>query len=142
MRRRLPLLCTAALLVVAGLALRLGPRRIGAGHLSLAVHHSGGGLLWGGMIYALVAAGRPPRWGIAACLMASAVIIAAVEGSRLLHGPTLDVFRATLAGQLLLGRGFAISNIAVDALGAVLVAAATVPLVRRGTVESRKPRRS
>ena len=121
---RVRLLTLAAALIAAGLALRLG-----RWNLPLAVHHSGGGLMWGGMVYALVAAARPGRWRVPACLAASMAAIAAVEGSRLLHGPGLDAFRGTLAGQLLLGRIFSAWNVAVDGAGAALVAAATLPLV-------------
>lgn len=143
--RRLALLGVAAALVALGLALRLGPGRLGFHRLPLVVHHSGGGLLWGAMIYALVAAARPPRWGVAACLAATLAVAAAVEGSRLVHGSALDAFRQTLAGQWLLGRVFSAWNIAVDVLGALLAAAATARLVppsasrREGGDDRRQP---
>lgn len=121
--RRVPALALAAALMAAGVALRTVPRAEGW-HLPLAVHHGGGGFLWGGMVYALVAAIRPSRWRIPACLTATLAMVAAVEGSRLVHAPALDAFRLTVAGQWLLGRVFAPSNIAVDGLGAGAAAAA------------------
>ena len=53
------------------------------------------------------------------------MVIVAVESFRLVHGPALDAFRATLAGQLLLGRAFSIWNMVVDSLGAAAVAGLT-----------------
>ncbi len=114
----------AAALVAAGLLLRL----VHWG-LPLPVHHFGGGFLWGAMIYALVAAVRPVRWRWSASLLLAVAIIAVVEGFRLVHGPSLDIFRATLAGQLLLGRVFSAWNMVVDALGAVAVASLTTRLI-------------
>ncbi len=117
---RLPFVAAAALLVAFGLVLRLVPWG-----LPLPVHHHGGGILWGAMIYALVAAGRRPGWRHATCLLLALGIIVAVEGARLLHAPALDAFRATLAGQLLLGRIFSAANVLVDGLGAGTAAALT-----------------
>ena len=74
------------------------------------------------MVYALAAAVRPSRRGVPACLSVAMLVIALVEVSRLLHGPRLDAFRLTLAGQLLLGRIFSGWNIAVDVVGAALAA--------------------
>ena len=112
----------AAGLIGAGLALRLGPPLAGW-HLPLALHHHGGGFLWGGLIYALVAAARPPGWRSIGCLLAALAIIVAVESFRLVHAPVLDAFRLTIAGQWLLGRVFSAQNIVVDGLGAASVAA-------------------
>jgi hypothetical protein len=102
----------AALAVAAGLALRLIPWG-----LPLPVHHYGGGLLWGMMLYGLVAALRPPGWGVPACLAAALLAAALIEGVRLIRTPELDAFRATLAGQLLLGRIFSAWNLLAYALG-------------------------
>ena len=126
----------ASALVVVGLVLRLG-----SWHLPLAVHHVGGGLLWGAMVYALAAAVQPSRRGVPACLSVVMLVIALVEGSRLLHGPRLDAFRLTLAGQLLLGRIFSGWNIAVDAGGAALAAIATRPFGQPAAFVARGPRR-
>ncbi len=91
----------AAAFIGLGLLLRL-PKW----NLPLAIHHYGGGILWGAMLFALVAAVRPPGWRAPGCWVTAGVIAAGIEGSRLLHGAELDAFRRTLAGQLLLGNIF------------------------------------
>ena len=118
---------TAVALMAAGLALRMVPRAVGW-HLPLPLHHYGGGFLWGGLVYALVAAARPPRCRRPACLVATLAIIVAVEMFRLVHASAVDAFRLTVVGQWLLGRVFAPMNIVVDGLGAVVVAVALGPL--------------
>ncbi len=110
-------------LVAAGLLLRL----VHWG-LPLPVHHFGGGFLWGATVYALVAAVRPAGWRTLTCLLLAMTVIVAVESFRLVHAPALDAFRATLAGQLLLGRVFSAWNMLVDALGAAAVASLTARL--------------
>lgn len=102
----------ALVVIAAGLALRLIPWG-----LPLPVHHYGGGLLWGAMFYGLVAAARPPGWGVPACLAAAFLATAAIEFSRLVRTPELDAFRTTLAGQLLLGRIFSAWNLLAYAVG-------------------------
>lgn len=115
---RLRFLGLAALVILAGLALRLVPWG-----LPLWAHHVGGGILWGAMLYLLVAAVRPSGGSrTAAVAMAIAV---AVELLRLHHHPALDAFRATLAGQLLLGRIFSAWNALSYAVGILAAAAAT-----------------
>jgi hypothetical protein len=89
-------LSAAALYVCLGLLLRL-PKW----NLPLAIHHYGGGTLWGAMLVALVAAVRPPGWRMRG----------------LLHGAELDAFRRTLAGQLLLGNIFSVWNLVAYACG-------------------------
>ena len=69
------------------------------------------------MLYGLVAALRPPGWGVPACLAAAFLAAAAIEVSRLVRTPELDAFRATLAGQLLLGRIFSAWNLLAYAIG-------------------------
>jgi hypothetical protein len=105
-------LSAAALYVCLGLLLRL-PKW----NLPLAIHHYGGGTLWGAMLVALVAAVRPPGWRMRGCVGAASVIAAVIEGSRLLHGAELDAFRRTLAGQLLLGNIFSVWNLVAYACG-------------------------
>ena len=104
-------------LIAAGLVLRLGPW-----HPPLAIHHVGGGLLWGSMVYALVTIAFPSQ-AIVRRLASTAAIVIVVEGSRLVHTPWLDAFRDTLPGQLLLGHIFSPLNIVVDGAGAACVAA-------------------
>lgn len=118
----------AALVVGAGLLLRLVPWG-----LPLPVHHYGGGLLWGMMLYLFVLALRPPGCGPRACLAAAATVALLVEFSRLIQTPDLDAFRATLTGQLLLGRIFSAWNLLAYAagIGAAAVLAARRPRLRR-----------
>jgi Protein of unknown function (DUF2809) len=115
----------ATLIVRAGLCLAiiacgLGLRGFGLGlGLPVLLVKYGGSLLWGTMVYFLVAmaASRLPRPGIA--LMSAAIAIC-VELFRLVHAPWLDAFRMTLAGALLLGRIFSPWNVLAYAVGIVL----------------------
>ncbi|AVA21256.1 MULTISPECIES: DUF2809 domain-containing protein [unclassified Rhizobium] len=114
------LLCSALLLTLAsGLALR----RYGyAMHLPFVAVKYGGSLLWGAMVYWLLATlfVATGRFRIAAAALIVAVL---VELFRLWHTPTLDAFRLTTAGALLLGRVFSLWNILAYAAG---IAAALV----------------
>lgn len=112
-------LAAAAAVVAAGLLLRL-PRW----PLPLAIHHYGGGVLWGAMLLFLVACLRLPEWHLRACVIASGLLAGLIEASRLAHNPALDAFRRTLAGELLLGRIFSGWNLLAYALG--IAAAAMV----------------
>jgi hypothetical protein len=103
-------------IIMAGLTLRgFGP---GVGLPSFVVKY-GGSLLWGAMVFFLVAiaGSRLPRWRIA---LVSAAIAVAVELFRLVHAPWLDAFRLTLVGALLLGRIFSPWNMLAYGAGIVL----------------------
>jgi hypothetical protein len=108
------LLFLALLLTIAcGLALR----RYGyAINLPFAVVKYGGSLLWGAMVYWLLATifASSGRFRIATTALLVAV---AVELFRLWHTPDLDAFRLTTAGALLLGRVFSLWNIVAYAAG-------------------------
>jgi len=114
------MLRATAAVIVAGLLLRVYGYRIG---LPFFCVKYGGSLLWGAMVYGLVASAlskiRP--WPVAAASLAVAVT---VELSRLIHTPALDAFRLTLAGALLLGRIFSPWNILAYGLG--IAAALTI----------------
>jgi hypothetical protein len=109
----------AAALMTAGLIWRLAP-------LGLPIFwlRYGGGALWGAMVFCLVAAGRPQRFGRVACLTVASAIAIGAEAFRLYHAPALDAFRETLAGALLLGRIFSPANVVAYELGVVLAATA------------------
>lgn len=94
--------CLCVAIIVCGLALRGLGLRLG---LPAFIVKYGGSVLWGTMVYFLVAiaASHLSRRSIA---LISAVIAVAVELFRLVHTPALDAFRLTLAGALLLGRIF------------------------------------
>ncbi|MGY5777188.1 ribosomal maturation YjgA family protein [Rhizobium sp. LEGMi135b] len=116
MRGRLLLFLALLLTIASGLALR----RYGyAINLPFVVVKYGGSLLWGAMVYWLLATifVSPRRFGIAA---AALLIAVAVELFRLWHTPDLDAFRLTSAGALLLGRVFSLWNIVAYAAGIVL----------------------
>ena len=89
-------------IIVCGLALR----KFGPG-LGLPFHlvKYGGSILWGAMVFFLlaIAGSRLSRPRIA--LIAAAIAVC-VELFRLVHTPWLDDFRLTSAGALLLGRVF------------------------------------
>jgi hypothetical protein len=70
----------------------------------------GGSVLWAVALYWLTAACLPKLSSIALASVAEA-IAAALEFSRLWHTTTMDSFRITLAGQILLGRYFSSKNI-------------------------------
>lgn len=121
----------ACFLIAAGLLLRFGPW-----HVPLVLHHRGGEVLWGAMIFFLGMAARPAGWAVRSVLVASLLICVAVEGSRLLAVGLLETFRQTVAGEVLLGRIWDPINPFVDALG-VLLAVLFVGIVRRA--KTKKP---
>jgi hypothetical protein len=94
--------CLCLAIVISGLALRRFG--FGLGWPAIIVKY-GGSMLWGAMVFFLVAIAAPrrSRWYVA---LISAVIAVCVELFRLVHAPWLDDFRLTLVGALLLGRIF------------------------------------
>lgn len=106
------------LLVV--IAAGLGLRRYGPGWgLTFPVVKYGGSLLWGTMVYFLIALllSSTRRMKIVAL---SLLIAVSVEFFRLYHTPWLDAFRLTPAGALLVGRVFSLWNILAYAVGIFL----------------------
>ena len=95
--------------------------------LSPSVRDMLGDGLWAMMIAWLVAAGCPraARWirGLTAL-----AICWAVEFGQLYHGPLVDGWRRTVAGQLVLGSGFNARDLVAYALG-ILVAALLEPAI-------------
>ena len=114
--RRLALFVAALLAIASGSALRL--TRIG---LPWWFVKYGGAVIWGAMVYCLVAVlmAGARRHHVAAVAVLAAI---ASELFRLHHTPWLDEFRLTLAGQLLLGRIFSGWNIVAYAVGIGLAA--------------------
>ncbi|MGD0579330.1 MAG: DUF2809 domain-containing protein [Bryobacteraceae bacterium] len=104
--------------MVAGLTIRFA-------HLGLPplVVKYGGSTLWALMIYWIVSAPVPARRLLLATLVAG-TIATAVEFLKLYHSPSLDAFRRTLPGIILLGRIFSAWDIATYwiaiAIGALL----------------------
>ncbi len=111
------LICTCGV-IAAGLLLRRYGYMAG---LPFVVVKYGGSVLWGSMVYLLVAAIMPARRRSLAVAIACGLAIA-VELLRLVHFPALDAFRVTTAGALLLGRVFSLWNIACYVVGIMLAA--------------------
>ncbi len=65
----------------------------------------GGSILWGAMVFLLIAS-LLPRQPLVRLAALAAIIAAGVELSQLVHIEPLDAFRATRIGALLLGRVF------------------------------------
>ncbi|MCC0808255.1 DUF2809 domain-containing protein [Methylobacterium sp. W2] len=104
-------LATSLAIIVAGLSLRLVPLGLPTGIVKY-----GGSVLWGAMVYGLVAVLLPHRSGRTILLVAGAIALL-VEFSRLIHTPWFDAFRLTLPGALLLGRIFSPWNLVAYAAG-------------------------
>jgi hypothetical protein len=108
--------CLCAAIIVGGLALRgFG---LGLGLPALVVKY-GGSMLWGTMVFFLVAMAASNRSRRSIALTAAAIAIC-VELFRLVHAPWLDAFRLTLAGALLLGRIFSVWDMLAYGAGIVL----------------------
>ena len=108
--------CLCLSIIVCGLALRkFGP---GLGLPSVLVKY-GGSMLWGTMVFFLVAIAAPGRslWRMA---LISALLAVCVELFRLVHTPWLDDFRLTTLGGLLLGRVFSPWNMLAYGVGIML----------------------
>jgi hypothetical protein len=98
---------------MSGLALRLYGQ--GLGFPAFVIKY-GGSLLWGTMVFLLVAtiASGLSRRSVA---LVAAVIAIGVELFRLVHTPWLDAFRLTMVGALLLGRIFSLWDILAYGVG-------------------------
>jgi hypothetical protein len=105
--------CLCVAVIISGLALRQYGLSLG---LPASIVKYGGSVLWGTMVFFLVAIGasRLPRPGIASI---AALIAIGVELFRLVHTPGLDAFRLTTAGALLLGRVFSPWNMVAYGFG-------------------------
>jgi Protein of unknown function (DUF2809) len=127
-RRRAWILLAALLVVIAGLCLRHFGYRMG---LSFFIVKYGGSVLWGAMVYLLVAAVLLASRRYRIMAVAEAVAIG-VELVRLVHTPWLDAFRDTVAGALLLGKVFSPWNILAYTLGIGLAALIAFVLGKEG----------
>ena len=118
-------LCLAV--IACGLALRGLGFQLG---LPAFVVKYGGSLLWGTMVFFLVALLLPRRPRATTALVALAIAIC-VELFRLVHMPWLDAFRLTTAGALLLGRIFSVWNMVAYVVGIVVGAGLDVLCSRK-----------
>ncbi len=125
-RRRLSLILSVLAVIAAGLVLRRFGYDVG---LPFLVVKFGGSVLWGAMVYLLCALAACQTRPVTTASVAMAIAVA-VELSRLYHLPSLDAFRLTTAGALLLGRVFSVWNIIAYAAG-ISVACLVEALLRR-----------
>ena len=98
-----PLLVSVALIaatLLAGLILRFAPLGLPA-----SIVKYGGSTMWALVIYWLTSS-LLPAWRLTAAALLAGVIATGVEFGKLYRSPTLDEFRVTLPGILLLGRYF------------------------------------
>jgi Protein of unknown function (DUF2809) len=95
-------------------------RKFGA-HLGLSFPFVkyGGSVLWGTMVFFLVAMAAPAR-SPSSIAPISATVAVGVELFRLVHTPSLDDFRLTTLGALLIGRVFSPWNMLAYGFGIVL----------------------
>jgi Protein of unknown function (DUF2809) len=108
--------CLCLSIIVAGLALRGFGSGLG---LPAFVVKYGGSLLWGTMVFFLVAIATRDQLRPRIALMSISIAVC-VELFRLVHAPWLDAFRLTTAGALLLGRIFSPWNLLAYAAGIAL----------------------
>jgi hypothetical protein len=108
--------CLCLSIIACGLALRGFGLNLG---VPASIVKYGGSVLWGAMVFFLVAIAAS---GLSRRRAASAVALIAicVELFRLVHAPWLDAFRLTLAGALLLGRIFSPWNMLAYGFGIML----------------------
>jgi hypothetical protein len=125
--------CLCLSIIILGLALR--GYGLGLGSPPFIVKY-GGSLLWGAMVFFIVAIAGSSLSRRSIALISAAIAIC-VELFRLVHAPWLDAFRLTLAGALLLGRVFSPWNMLAYGVGIVLAmwldrfATSAVCLLRR-----------
>jgi len=100
-------------IITCGLALRGWGSGFG---LPAFVVKYGGSVLWGAMVFFLVAIAASHLSQSRIALIAAAIAIG-VELFRLVHFPWLDAFRLTLPGALLLGRIFSVWNMLAYGVG-------------------------
>jgi len=90
----------------------------------------GGSVLWGVMVFLIVAA-LAIRWPLGRVVVVAAAVAATVEFSQLMHVGPLDEARRSAIGALLLGRTFSWWDIASYWAGIGAAALATAALRRR-----------
>jgi Protein of unknown function (DUF2809) len=106
MSRSLTALVITLVTIPTGIAWRMLP--LG---LPWFLYKYGGSFLWAVALYWFIAALLPKLSPLALATI-STLIALLVEFSRLVPQSTIDAFRLTLAGQLILGRFFSFKNIA------------------------------
>jgi len=108
--------CLCLLIIVCGLALRKFGLGLG---LPFVLVKYGGSMLWGTMVFFLVAIAAPGQSHRRVALISASLAIC-VELFRLVHTPWLDDFRLTTWGALLLGRVYSPWNMLAYGVGIML----------------------
>jgi hypothetical protein len=108
--------CLCLSIIASGLALRGFGLNLG---LPASIVKYGGSVLWGTMVFFLVAIAASGLSRRCAASVAALIAIC-VELFRLVHTPWLDAFRLTLPGALLLGRIFSPWNMLAYGIGLLL----------------------
>ena len=116
MSRRFMAVVLAAATILSGLVWRLAPL-----HLPGFAYKYGGSVLYGAMLYWLLAAGFPRARTVVLAVAATGLAFG-IECFKLVRGPGLDAFRLTLAGRLVLGRVFTVGALVAYAVGIGCVA--------------------
>jgi hypothetical protein len=120
--RRLAYAVVLAIIIASGLLVRWPALGLSFG-LPWPVAKWSGSILWGAMVYVVIALIRPGgRLGFKVCVAVAIAFL--VEFSRLYHAPWIDDFRRTTGGALLLGRLFSPLNILAYLIGIAVATAA------------------
>jgi Protein of unknown function (DUF2809) len=117
--------------VIAGLTIRFLP-------LSLPpfLVKYGGSTLWALMIYWILST-LLPSWRLFTIALLAGTLATAIEFLKLFHSPSLDAFRLTLPGILLLGRFFSLWDLLAYWL-AISLGASLDKLLRRAAASQRR----
>lgn len=129
--RRVALALAAILIVAIGLTTRLPS----SGWPPMVAKYLGS-ILWGAMVYCVVAWLRPD-WRLARAALVACCLAVVVEVSQLWHPSWLDGFRATRLGVLLLSRFFAWADILAYLVG--IGVAAIVDRFATSAMDARRP---
>jgi hypothetical protein len=95
-----------------------------------------GAVIWGGMIYAAMAC-LMPKQSVVRTAIAAALVTTGVELSQLWHTGTLDAFRRTTIGVLLIGRFFSWWDVVSYLIGIAAVAVFDKFVLRTATSQPR-----
>ena len=126
MKIQLAFAAAASGFMVTGLVVRLV--KLG---LPIVVVRHGGNIAWGAMLFCVLAAMLVGGTGRPGLVVASSLVGIGSELFRLVHAPTLDAFRLTLTGALLIGRIFSIWNMVDYEIGIAAAALLAWPLIMR-----------
>ena len=119
--------------VAGGLTLVLGlSTRHLSPPLSQAVASNAGDTLWALFVYLLVAWLRPQS-SVAWVALTTAIFSVSIETSQLYHAPWIDAVRHTLFGGLILGYGFAWTDLLCYGIGIV------IGMTLNGVLNRKKP---